>query len=149
MDASWPRTWPEVAELHVFDPEGDVLLILDRCLKEDGLVESVNKEKRESVLDRPEPEQESVPYETPAEIPNWPEPEPESVPYEIPAEIPEAEVDGMTEPENSASAFLACQEAKPKIEKVQMRVSSRHLILASPTFRISLGSDTYSEGRIL
>jgi hypothetical protein len=46
MDAPWPRTWPEMAELHVFDPEGDVLLILDCCLKDDDLVESVDEEKK-------------------------------------------------------------------------------------------------------
>ncbi|KAH6698141.1 hypothetical protein BKA61DRAFT_497534, partial [Leptodontidium sp. MPI-SDFR-AT-0119] len=32
---------------------------------------------------------------------------------------------------------------------VQMRVSSKHLILASPTFRISLNSSIYPEGRTL
>jgi hypothetical protein len=155
MDAPWPRTWPEMAELHVFDPEGDVLLILDRCLKEDALVESVDEGKRESVPEGgfvsekrgPWMEDEAPPLQ--ADVPDWPEPEPESVLCEPQAEIPEAEVDGMTKLESSASAFLASQEAKPMVEKVQMRASSKHLILASPTFRTSLSSGTYSEGRIL
>jgi hypothetical protein len=38
-----------MAELHVFDPEGDVLLILERFLKEDDLVGSVDEGKSESV----------------------------------------------------------------------------------------------------
>ena len=124
-----------MAELHVFDPEGDVLLILDRCLPEDDLVESVDEEKRESVpegsfvLERRGP---WVEYKAPP-----------------PSDIPEAEVDGITKLESSASAFLASQETKPRVKKVQMRASSRHLILASPIFRISLGSSTYPEGRIL
>jgi hypothetical protein len=144
-----------MAELHIFDPEGDVLLILDRCLKEDDLVESVDEEERESVPEGgfvseqrgPWVEDEAPPLS--ADVPGWPEPEPESVPYEPQAEIPKAEVDGMTKLESSASAFLASQETKPRVEKVQMRASSKHLILASPTFRTSLGSGTYPEGRIL
>jgi len=155
MDAPWPRTWPEKAELHVFDPEGDVLLILDRYPKEDDLVESVDEEKRETVLEGGFVSEERGPWvddeasTLPADVTDWPEPEPESVPCEPQAEIPETEVDGMTKLESSASAFLASQEAKPMVEKVQMRASSKHLILASPIFRTSLGSGTYSEGRIL
>lgn len=38
---------------------------------------------------------------------------------------------------------------KPKIQEVQMRVSSKHLILASATFREALGSDEFSESRTL
>lgn len=155
MDALWPRTWPEMAELHVFDPEGDVLLILDRFFKEDDLVESVDKEATESV---PEGgfvsekwgswvEDEAPPLS--ADVPDWPEPDPESVLCEPRIEIPEAEVDGMTKLGSSASAFSANQETKPRVENVQMRASSKHLILALPTFRISLGSDRYSEGRKL
>ncbi|KAH7413256.1 hypothetical protein BKA64DRAFT_719186 [Cadophora sp. MPI-SDFR-AT-0126] len=35
MDAPWHQTWPEMGELHVFDPEGDVLLILERYQEDD------------------------------------------------------------------------------------------------------------------
>jgi len=150
MDAPWPRRWPEVAELHVFDPAGDVLLIFDRCVKEDDSVESVDEEKRKSapeggfVLEKRGPRVEDEVPPLSADVPDWHEPEPGFVPCEPQAEIPEAEADGMSKLESSAS-----QETKPRVEQVQMRVSSKHLILASSTFRISLGSDTYSEGRIL
>ena len=34
MDAAWPITWPKVAEeRHIFDPNGDVLLIFERRSK--------------------------------------------------------------------------------------------------------------------
>lgn len=46
MDASWPLTWPEPAELHIFDPAGDVLLIYDRCVKEVNPIEYMDGEKR-------------------------------------------------------------------------------------------------------
>lgn len=152
MDVPWPRTWPEMAELHVFDPEGDVLLILERCLKEDDLVEPVDEEKRESVPEGGSVSEnrglwveDDVPPS--AVVLDWPEP-PKSVPCDA-QEIPESEMGGMTKPESSESAFLASRETKPRTEKIQMRVSSRHLILASPTFRISLGSDTFAEGQTL
>jgi len=155
MGAPWPRTWPEMAELHVFDPEGDVLLILDRRLEEDDLLDSVGEEKSENVPEGGFGSENRAPWVEveahllSADVPDWPEPEPEAVPREPQAEIPEAEVDGMTKLESSASAFLASQETKPRVEKVHMRASSKHLILASPTFRTSLGSDTYPEGRTL
>jgi hypothetical protein len=151
MDAPWPRTWPEKAELHVFDPEGDVLLVLERHLKEDDVVESVDEGKSESVLEKQGlwEEGEAPLSADVADVPDWPDPESNSVPCEPQEESPGAEGDGMTMPESSASAFLASQETKPGVEKVQMRASSKHLILASPAFRTSLGSDTYLEGRIL
>ena len=31
MNAAWPPIWPKIAEeLYIFDPRGDVLLILER-----------------------------------------------------------------------------------------------------------------------
>jgi hypothetical protein len=127
MDAPWPRTWPEMAVLHVFDPEGDVLLILERCLKEDDLVESVDEEKSESV-----PaggfisenggawvEDEAPPPS--ADVPDWPESEQETVPCEPQTEFPGAEVDSAMKPEIPASASLASREKKPRAAKVQMR----------------------------
>lgn len=155
MDAPWPRTWPEMAELHVFDPEGDVLLILERPPKEDDLVEPTDEEKSDSVpkggfvSEKGSPLVEDEAPTLSECAPLWPEPEWESAPCASQAEIPGAEVDGMMKPESSGSAFLTSRETKPRVEKVQMRASSKHLILASSTFRISLGSDTFSEGRIL
>lgn len=151
MDAPWPRTWPEMAELHVFDPEGDVLLILERY-QEDDLVESVNAEKGESVPgDGSVSEEPGPPKAHPlsADVPDWPVPEPESVHCESQAETAGAELAGLAKPESSTYTFFASQETKPRVEKVQLRASSKHLILASPTFRTSLGSDTYPEGRTL
>ncbi|KAH7379023.1 hypothetical protein BKA64DRAFT_728156, partial [Cadophora sp. MPI-SDFR-AT-0126] len=57
MDAPWHRTWPEMGKLHVFGPEGDVLLILERFQEDD--------------LEEPAP---SAPLS--ADAPDWPEPEP-------------------------------------------------------------------------
>ncbi|KAF8862923.1 hypothetical protein BDZ45DRAFT_722895 [Acephala macrosclerotiorum] len=147
MDAPWPRTWPEKTELHVFDPEGDVLLILERSLKENDLVEYVNEGKSESVPEGDFVSDDAPP--PPVEVTDRPELVPESGPWEPQLESPEDEVGDMVKPESSASASLASRETKPRVEKVQMRASSKHLILASSTFRTSLGSDTYSEGRML
>ncbi|KAH7378860.1 hypothetical protein BKA64DRAFT_240654 [Cadophora sp. MPI-SDFR-AT-0126] len=133
MDASWHRTWPEMAELHVFDPEGDVLLILERYQEDD--------------LEEPGPPEAAPPLS--ADILDWPEHEPGPVRYESQAETAGIEVDGLTKPESSAFTFLTRRESKPRVEKVQLQASSKHLILASPTFRTSLGSGTYPEGRTL
>ena len=36
MDTAWPSAWPKIAEeLYIFDPSGDVLLILERRPEED------------------------------------------------------------------------------------------------------------------
>ncbi|PVH69911.1 hypothetical protein DL98DRAFT_598253 [Cadophora sp. DSE1049] len=133
MDAPWHRSWPEIAELHVFDPEGDVLLILERYQEDD--------------LEEPGPPEAAPPLS--ADILDWPAHEPEPVRYESQAETAGTEVDGLTKPESSASTFVTRRESKSRVEKVQLRASSKHLILASPTFRTSLGSDTYPEGRTL
>jgi hypothetical protein len=120
MDAPWPRTWPEMAELHVFDPEGDVLLILERY-QEDDLVESVDEEKSESVLEGGFVLEERGPPEAPplsADVPDWPKPEPESIRCEFQVETAGAEVDGLTKPESSTSTFLASRESKLRVEKV-------------------------------
>lgn len=146
MDKPWPRNWPEKAELHIFDPEGDVLLVLERQLKEDDLVEPVDEGKSGITLDPFIADEEPIPL---ASVEDLPEPEEKSVSCEPQAESFGAGVDNMTKPASSASASLDRWEREPRVEKVQMRASSKHLILASPIFRISLGSDTYSEGRIL
>jgi hypothetical protein len=47
--SSWPQGWPEIGKLHVFDQEGDVLLILDRCVEEDDNVEPVDEEEKNTI----------------------------------------------------------------------------------------------------
>jgi hypothetical protein len=63
----------------------------------------------------------------------------------------EAELENnSTRPGSSVSSVSgASWMMKPKIQEVQMRVSSKHLILVSATFRACLGSDEFSEGRTL
>ena len=138
MDAPWPRTWPEMAELHVFDPEVDVLLILERY-QEDDLVESVDAEKGESVPGDGFLSEEPGPpkvHPLSADVPYWPELEPESVQCESQAETAGAELGWSGEARGSTHTFFASQGTKPRVEKVQMRASSKHLILASPTFEL-------------
>ncbi|KAG4431287.1 hypothetical protein IFR05_013231 [Cadophora sp. M221] len=137
-----------MAELHVFDPEGDVLLILERYQEDDLEERTPSPPPSPDAPDWPKPEPDPSPPLS-ADAPDWPEPQSEPVRYESEAETAGAEVDGLTKPATSTSTCLARRESKPRAEKVQMRVSSKHLILASPTFRTSLGSDTYPEGRTL
>ncbi|CZR67620.1 uncharacterized protein PAC_17519 [Phialocephala subalpina] len=158
MDAAWPPTWPKIAEeLYIFDPRGDVLLILER---------RPEKDMAEYVDEAPKCEDEARPaeYEEPAlEEPalDWLQPEPsveepqaeEPSPYELDTVEPEAEAEqekDSTRPGSSVGSIsTASCMVKPEIQQVQMRVSSRHLILASATFRAYLGSDKFSEGRTL
>jgi hypothetical protein len=160
MDTPWPPTWPKMAEeLHVFDPKGDVLLILGRR-PEQGPVEVVDEVTVEECSSprawgRP-PVVYPVPGEPPPpEVEDAPAPEPEPI---IPSEpevggpVAGSEVqDCLPRPESPASSasFWSLWGKKQKTQELQMRVSSKHLILASPTFRTSLGSDTFPEGRTL
>ncbi|CZS92471.1 uncharacterized protein RAG0_03050 [Rhynchosporium agropyri] len=132
MDSTWHRTWPETAELHICDPEGDILFILERYQVDDS-------------------EERGPPEAAPLSegILDWPAHEPDPVQYDSQVETAESEVDGLTKPEIPACGFLAKRELIPRVEKVQLRASSKHLILASSTFRSSLSSDTYLEGRAL
>ena len=158
MDATWPPTWPKMAEeLHVFDPKGDVLLILGRRPEQDldNFVEEENIEEHSSSRgsarplevdslpeESPPPDEEAVPVSEP-ELPE---------PYEPEAGEPRAESEiqnylaRLESPASSVSFALWRQKQNPE---VQMRVSSKHLILASPTFCTSLDSDTFPEGRTL
>ncbi|KAH7363900.1 hypothetical protein BKA65DRAFT_446423 [Rhexocercosporidium sp. MPI-PUGE-AT-0058] len=151
LHRTWPEmTWPEIARLHVFDPEGDVILILERTLEDDLEVPAPASPLSLDIPDWPEPEPDLDPPEAsqPVVVSDWPEAEPESLRYESQPETTGVS-GGLTKPETSTSTYSVRQESKPNVEKVQMRVSSKHLILASPTFRTSLGSGTYPEGRTL
>lgn len=156
MDTTWPPAWPKMAEeLYVFDPKGDVLLILGRCSEEDIVAPPVDEDMFEETRSlkvsdtASEVASEAFVFNYRDDAPplaeagpSWSDPEPEPGP--VPRE-PEA-----GEPEKIArSVSSASSRTSPKIQEVQMRVSSKHLILASATFCTSLGSDKYSEGRTL
>jgi hypothetical protein len=148
-------------ELHVFDPKGDVLLILGRR-PEQGMAKSVEED---SIKEEYSPSRDSngtieinsVVDDLPSAPPEEeaaPEPEPElPTPCEPEAEQPGAESEIQNDPvrPESPASFdsFAFFRKKQTTHEVQMRVSSKHLILASPTFRTSLGSDTFPEGRAL
>jgi hypothetical protein len=174
MDAPWPATWPKMAEeLHVFDPRGDVLLILERRPEQD-LVEVVDDVTVDEVAveewssptnwgRRPPPPAPSpppgmyrVPDEpSPPEVDDGPSIEPEPLVLSEPEArepVAESEMQNyLPRPESPASSasFGSLWGKKQKTQEVQMRVSSKHLILASSTFCTSLGSDTFPEGRTL
>jgi hypothetical protein len=148
-------------ELHVFDPKGDVLLILGRCPEKD-LVEVVEEAPVEdcspsSGWDRPLEVYPVLDELPPPEVEDAPAPESElPVPSEPEAWEPGAESEIQNypitpRPESpvSSASFGSFWRKKQKTQEVQMRVSSKHLILVSPTFRTSLGSDTFPEGRTL
>jgi hypothetical protein len=117
MDAAWPQDWPTQAEeLHIFDPKGDVLLILSRRLEEDMTEKIDGYQDEESSLS--ESELELV-------------------------------IDNAKAVGSEVKLDLEHDRTTPKSQPVHMRVSSKHLILASHTFRTSLGSDIYPEGRML
>lgn len=120
MDTSWPPNWPmQAGELHIFDPQGDVLLILGR-------------QPEENITDSEDREDDGEP--SPSDLWIFEGKEPEAVP-------PQAKLDG------SATSISDTRETESKTQQVQMRVSSKHLVLASRTFRTCLGS--FSEGRML
>ncbi|KAK0101829.1 hypothetical protein ONS95_006978 [Cadophora gregata] len=80
-----------------------------------------------------------------AGAPDWLEAEPESVRDKFQAETANA-VNSLMEILHSSCSSRRSSKPRFRVEQVQMRVSSRHLTLASPTFRASLGSDAYPEG---
>jgi hypothetical protein len=153
MDAPWPPTWPKMAEeLHVFDPKGDVLLILGRRPEQD-LVNFV--EEHSSSRGSPRTlEVDSLPEAPlPADEERVPVSEPEPLePYEPEARELGAESEiqnNLARLESPASSVSFGLWRQKQNTEVQMRVSSKHLILASPTFCTSLDSDTFPEGRTL
>ena len=96
------------------------------------------------------PEDPPPPPEEPAA--DWPESDLpteynlNTVEFEAKAELQ----NDSTKPESSTSSVSsASRMVKPKVREVQMRVSSKHLILTSATFHTCLGSDKFSEGQTL
>jgi hypothetical protein len=148
-------------ELHVFDPKGDVLLILRRRSVERMVeyVEEYKSEERSSSRASdvalevdPLPEE---PTSMQGEYAQGPEPEPPEPTEPEPGETGgESDIENdPAKPESSASSASSVSSAswrsKRGVREVQMRVSSKHLILASPTFCTSLDSGTFPEGRML
>jgi BTB/POZ domain len=147
-DPTWPETWPRTAdEIHVFDIQGDVLLKLVRHADEPE-VES----EASSVAEEARPQVEEIFDETPAasvdvpdaETPPSPRPSPPDEEPAPAAQEPDEDVqhdDASVHSDDSASSADILTD-------VHMRVSSKHLILASPTFRSMLGPN-FEEGQRL
>lgn len=144
MDAAWPQNWPaQAVELHVFDPSGDVLLLLNRHLPKEDMTDYVDRK-----FSLPSQEDTEVVLAEDAAIP---------IEYSEP-DAPEhgSELNfarSYTPSLPSCSSSLAVSFSSPVeqlglgSQPVQMRVSSKHLILASRTFRTSLNS--FSAGHML
>jgi len=107
----------------------------------------------EPLFEEPLPPAEELPVEEPLSdgpAPDWPEPDP-SIEYDsnmVETEA-EAELENDLTRSRSSTSSVSAWMMKPKIQKVQMRVSSKHLILASATFHTCLGSNKFSEGQTL
>lgn len=138
-DPTWPDTWPRTAdEIHIFDRQGDVLLKLVRHIEE------VEEESRSSSVcgeDRPQVEEvfdsePSASVEPPAAV---------QTPDEEPA-VPEADENAL--PDDASIHSDDTASSVDALTDVHMRVSSKHLILASPTFRSMLGPN-FEEGQRL
>ncbi|KAL5346669.1 hypothetical protein ACLOAV_008376 [Pseudogymnoascus australis] len=148
MESSWPSAWPNIGvldDLHIFDPNGDILLQLHNESQDLDLA----------------PEEELVPTEP---APKEPAPE-EPAPEEPAPEEPAPEEEQVAQDDTSLFKFrrgeepldmlsIACgsrvpqsEGGEPLTQKVYLRVSSKHLILASAMFRNMLSSDKFSEGQ--
>ena len=106
----------------------------------------------ESAAEEPAPEEPALDWLQPEPSTEEPQAE-EPVPYEPDTVEPNAEAElenDSTRPGRSPSSVsTASWMIKANIQEVQMRVSSKHLILASATFGACLGSDKFSEGQTL
>jgi hypothetical protein len=141
-DPTWPETWPRTAEeIHIFDVQGDVLLKLVRTQESDC----------SSVGGEDIPQVEEVFEETPA--PSVNAPDAESLPLP-PSPSAKSSAPAVQEPDENAipdDASVHSNDTASSVDiltDVHMRVSSKHLILASPTFRSMLGPN-FEEGQRL
>lgn len=125
MDTFRPQNWPPQAEeLHIFDPKGNALLILQRPLAQEDDFDDLERQSNAS---------ESLKQSEPATINSI---DTLIVPSE-PSETP-----------LSSAVPLFDGEVIPT-QQVQMRASARHLILASSKFAACLDTPTFSEGQQL
>ncbi|RYP62552.1 hypothetical protein DL771_009682 [Monosporascus sp. 5C6A] len=123
--------------LHELDPDGDIILVLRRPNAPFAIWEERGEDfKALSPVTGPEPE-----YVPPASVDNDLEAEPAPVADDLEAEPanvkPEFVADASFEPNFANSETLNAD--RTKWPEVQFRLSSRHLVLASPFFKKALG----------
>jgi hypothetical protein len=142
-DPTWPETWPRTAdEIHVFDIQGDVLLKLVRHPEADdsSACSSVGRDGK--------PQVEEVFDEAPGTTVELPDSKPSTPPTD------ERPGTAAQEPDENAlrdDVSVHSDDSASSVDiltDVHMRVSSKHLILASPTFRSMLGPN-FEEGQRL
>jgi len=149
-DPTWPESWPRTAEeIHVFDIQGDTLLKLVRHAPEpeESECSSVGGEDMKEDV----PQVEEVFDETPPPSVEIPDAEPPPLPHSLPTEEPAPAVqepDDNDIPDNTSIHSDDSASSVDILTDVHMRVSSKHLILASPTFRSMLGPN-FEEGQRL
>jgi hypothetical protein len=139
-DPTWPETWPRTAdEIHIFDSQGDVLLKLVRS------PEAEEESDSSSVADEDKPQVEEVfdeESQNSVEVPDADAtPDEDSTPAVQESDETARANDDFAHSDASSSSGEALTD-------VHMRVSSKHLILASPTFRSMLGP-SFEEGQRL
>ncbi|KFY67656.1 hypothetical protein V496_01480 [Pseudogymnoascus sp. VKM F-4515 (FW-2607)] len=166
MESSWPAEWPNIRPVdvfHVFDPNGDVLLQLHDLAPEGepALEEELVPTEEAAPEEQASPEEEAAPEEAALEE--------EPVPTEQPApeEEPASEEEQVARDDTSlfgtrrgeepldilpivcGSRVPQSEGGEPLTKSVYLRVSSKHLIVASAVFDKMLGSDQFSEGQTL
>jgi len=153
LDPTWPQSWPRTAdEFHVFDIQGDVLLKLVRHPEadEESDTSSISNEDRSQVEeneDRPQVEEVFDEEPDPAvQVPDIEPPPPPPEDDETAHAVQEPHEDAQPDDDSVHSDDSA--SSAEVLADVHMRVSSKHLILASPTFRSMLGPG-FEEGQRL
>lgn len=168
LDPTWPETWPRTAdEIHIFDVHGDVLLKFVRPPEADeesdgSSVEEGDRPQVEEVFDEdpntnveaPDTEHTSAEDASPPAIQEpAKEPAQESVQEPAQESVQEPAQPSAQEPATDAQpddASISSDDSSSTdgLTDVHMRVSSKHLILASTTFRSMLGPN-FEEGQRL
>lgn len=160
--SAWPKQWPSQAlELHIFDPQGDVLLLLLRY-PELGTESSATSSQCDLDEDRDEDESEASESDSMSD---------ESLPQLLnfittrsrAASAAVGQIEGSTSTNDTpemqdskdemtilfSEINIEAAEEEPSYPKdVQMRVSSKHLALASPYFATLFGPN-FAEGQNL
>ncbi|KAH7350753.1 hypothetical protein BKA65DRAFT_593644 [Rhexocercosporidium sp. MPI-PUGE-AT-0058] len=132
MAANWPTSWPPPeTELHTFDPNGDVLFILSRWppSNDDDDASSDGEYDDDSEYSSSDEDEEVM----------------------NPEQLSDPGAKLLTEDSGTIGAHQVSQTdttTESVLQTIHMRASSRHLMLASPTF-LSMLSPGYKEGGIL
>jgi len=144
MDTNWPLSWPTTAdELHIFDPNGDVLLKLVRHPDEED--ESDVSSRVHSEIEDDVPRVEEIFEEEPDAIVDVLEPEAQTNGDGAPLPMEESNEEKPDEDSTHSDDSASSAEA---LADVHMRVSSKHLMLASPTFCTMLGPSFEEDQRL-